>query len=108
MKHIPLQIGRDVGEENVFWAAVFLWKARLELREDIQFCGQRHALIQVLWIAPGPEKGFAGSALQAIDVDGPPVKNPGVHFREIFSHDPHQIHVGKKTGCHGKISCRTA
>ena len=45
---VALQIGRDVGEEHVFGVTILFRQARLEFREAVQLCGQRHAFVQVL------------------------------------------------------------
>src|SRR6266403_359263 len=107
MKHVPLQIWRDVGKENVFRAAIFFRQAWLELSEHVQLRRQRYALVQVLRIAAGPEKCLAIGAFQSVDIAGAPVKNPAIHFREVVTHDPNQVYVRKETRRHREISGRS-
>ncbi len=108
MEHVPLQLRRDVGEENEPGVAVFLRQARFEFREYVQFGRQRYAFVQVLRITSGPEKCFPGGTLQPINIDGSAVKNPRIHFREVVTHDPYQIYVRKETSRHGEIGSRAA
>jgi hypothetical protein len=36
------------------------------------------------------------------------VKNLGIHFREILSHDSHKVYVREETGRYGEIRGRAA
>ena len=69
MQHVALQVGGDVGEENIFGIAILLRQARLELGEDVQIGGQGDALVQIFGVAAGPEEAFTGGALETFDVD---------------------------------------
>ena len=56
----------------------------------------------------GPEKCFAGSALEAFDVDLAPVEHLRVFIREIVSNNADQMHRREKAGRDGKIRRRAA
>ena len=108
VQHVALQVRRNVRQENILGVAIFLRQPRLELREAVQLRRQRHALIQVLRVAPRPEERFARSALQTFNVDGAALKYRGIFLAEIIAHNRNKVHRREKAGRHGEISCGTA
>src|ERR1700676_1279367 len=107
-KNVALQVGRDIGEEDVFGMTVFLGEFRFEVCENVEVGDQRGALVEILGIFTRPEKRFAGGAFEAFDVDGAAAENLRVDFSEIVADDSDQIDVREKAGGDGEVGGRTA
>src|SRR5260221_1371267 len=56
LQYAALQIGSDVGQENVFGISEFLRQFRIEIGENVEVGDQGFALVQVLGIFSSPEK----------------------------------------------------
>ena len=81
LEDVALQIGSDVGQENVFGVAEFFGELGLEVGEDVEVGDQGFAFIEMLGIFSGPEEGFAGSAFQAGGVNLAAVEDGLRRFR---------------------------
>ena len=108
MEDVALQIGSDVGEEDVFGVAIFFGKARLEFGEDVEIGGEGDAIVEIFGIAAGPEEAFARGAFEAFDVDGALAEKGFVFWIEIVADDGDEIHVSEESGADGEVSGGTA
>jgi len=108
LEDVALEIGSNVGEENVSGIAIFFRKARLEFSEHVEIGGKGDAIIQVFGIAAGPEEAFARGALEAFDVDGALAKKGFVIRMKIISNDGDEIYMSKESRANGEVRGGTA
>ena len=96
--HAALQAGLDVAQQQIARILIALGKLGIEIREHVEIGGQGDAVVHVVGIFAGPEKGLAGDALQTFQIDAAAGEQFGVCLREIVAHHGHDARLRKITG----------
>ena len=80
-----LQARLDIAQQQIGLRLVAVGKFGIEIREDVQVGGQRLAIVHVGRILAGPEKSFAGNALQTFQIDPAAGEQIGIFLGEIVA-----------------------
>ena len=94
--HCALQGGLDVAEQQVGSVTVRLGQLRVESGEDVEIGSERLAIVHVLRVDAGPEKGLAGHAFQARQIDTARSEQIDVFLREIVTHNGDNLRLREK------------
>ena len=88
-----LQIGIDIGQENVLGIAQVLRNGGSEIGKDVQLRVQCLCHVEVVTVATGPEECLALYDLQAAQIDVSGLEKVDMLRREIGAHNAHHAYL---------------
>lgn len=103
-----LQGRRDIGQEDERALAIGLRQARGERFEDAEFGFERPAIVHVHFVFAGPMESFAGSDLQAFEIDFVLFVERDVVLWEIFTDDADEFDGSEEARGDGGMAGGTA
>src|SRR5215831_1838902 len=98
-----LQARGNVGAKNVRRLAKFFRELRIEVGKNVKLGDESLAFVEMLGIFTGPEKAFAGGALETERVDLTAAEDGFLFFGEVVTDDSDEIHMSEETGGNGEI-----
>src|SRR5690242_8159104 len=108
MENAALEIGSDVGEEDVLGGTIGFRQLGIELGEAVELRGDGDAFVEIFRIAAGPKKRLPRRAFETKRIDGTALEDGGVEFGEIVADNGDEIHGSEKAGGHGEVGGGTA